>query len=243
MRIRWFPILSPGGVVETAAYGAPPAPGNLISIFGAKLSPTDGLATSVPLPTQLFGTQVILGGKTIPLFYAGDGQVNAVVPYDLATNTKHQLVVVRGNSISVPQSVLIGVARPGVFTVDASGKGQGHVYKIGAAGNQILANAANPAKPGDTLVVYCSGLGAVTPALEAGASAPLEFLTSTVDTLTATIGGLPATVAFSGLTPGSTGLYQVNVVVPSGVLNNDATTLAFSISGQDSSPVTFAVRR
>jgi uncharacterized protein (TIGR03437 family) len=237
------PQVAQGGVVETAAYAAPVAPGNLVAIFGVELSATAQSATAVPLPNQLLTTSVLIDGQFLPMYYTSGGQINAVIPYGLQTNARHQVVVQRGSSLSVPQSVLVGVARPGVFTIDASGTGQGHIYKVDSAGNQIRADVNAPAKPGDTLVIYCSGLGAVNPPLTAGTPPPLTFLTKTVDTLTATIGGKTAQVNFAGLTPGSTALYQVNVVVPAGLPNNSTTTLQLSISGQDSNTVTFAVQQ
>jgi uncharacterized protein (TIGR03437 family) len=36
-----------------------------------------------------------------------------------------------------------------------------------------------------------------------------------------TIGGAPATVNYDGLTPGLVGVYQFNVVVPSGISSGD----------------------
>ena len=61
---------------------------------------------------------------------------------------------------------------------------------------------------------------------------PSTQLVSTTATPTVTIGGSTAGFIFSGLTPGSVGLYQVNVTVPS-----DAPTgtqpLKLSIGGQD----------
>ena len=236
------PVVSAGGVVETAAYGAPVAPGDLIAIFGVSLSSSSTGATVVPLPNLLLDTQVLIDGQYLPLFYTSPGQVNAVVPYDLSTNAQYQLLLQRDNSLSVPQSVQVGIARPAVFTIDASGTGQGQIYKIDATGNQILVDQNSPAKAGDTLVIYCSGLGAVNPSLIAGTATPLTFLTTTVNTLTATIGGNPAVVNFSGLTPGSTGLYQVNAVVPAGLPNSNTTSLQLTISGQDSPVVTLAVR-
>jgi adhesin/invasin len=77
----------------------------------------------------------------------------------------------------------------------------------------------------------------------AGTPTPLTFLTNTVNTLTATIGGASAFVNFAGLTPGYTGLYQVNVVVPNGLPDSDTTTLILTISGQDSAQVTLAVHK
>jgi uncharacterized protein (TIGR03437 family) len=236
------PQVSAGGVVDAAAYGAPVAPGNLIAIFGSNMS-TSAAGASVPFPNKVLDTAVLLDGQFIPLYYASSGQVNAMIPYGLPTNASHQLVLQKGTSLSVPQSVLVGVARPGVLTPDASGSGQGHIYKIDAAGNQILANRNAPAKAGDVLVIYCTGFGAVDPPLTAGAITPFAFLTKTVNPLTMTIGGMPATVLFSGLTPGFAGLYQVNAVVPDGLPNSDTTSLQLSISGQDSVAVTMAVHQ
>ncbi len=236
------PQVSTGGVVETAAYGSPVAPGDLIAVFGADLSANIAGATSLPLPDELLTTSVSIDGESIPLLYTSSGQVNAVVPYDLSIDVQHQLLVERDSSLSVPQSVIVGVARPGVFTVNSSGTGQGEIFTWDAAGNQILADQNAPAKAGDILVIYCSGLGAVTPPLVAGTATPLTFLTTTVDTLTATIGGKPAVVMFSGLTPGSSGLYQVNAVVPDGLPSSDTTPLQLTISGQRSAIVTFSVQ-
>jgi uncharacterized protein (TIGR03437 family) len=236
------PIVSQGGVGEAASYGSPVSPGNLIAIFGMNLAPSTVQASIVPLSSTLGTTSAVLGGQPLPLYYASNGQVNAIVPYGLATNTRQQLVVQVGNNISVPQSVLLGDARPAVFTPDNSGQGQGDIYKYDAQGHPILYDKNAPAKTGDVLIIYCSGLGAVNPPLTAGTVTPLTFLTQTVAPVTVTIGGVAAPVAFAGLTPGSVGLYQINVTVPSGVANNNATSFQISVSGQTSPVVTFAVQ-
>ena len=57
-----------------------------------------------------------------------------------------------------------------------------------------------------------------------------------------TIGGKSAQVAFSGLTPGYAGLYQINAVVPAGITTGDAVPVVLSVEGQTSPPVTIAVR-
>jgi uncharacterized protein (TIGR03437 family) len=106
-----------------------------------------------------------------------------------------------------------------------------------------LADVNNPAKAGDTLVIYTSGLGAIDSAVADGAAAPLDRLVHTVNPVTATIGGVNANVAFAGLAPGfAVGLYQVNVTVPPGVAPSDASQLILTIAGQSSPPVTLSVR-
>jgi uncharacterized protein (TIGR03437 family) len=175
-----------------------------------------------------------MGGKALPLYYTSGGQVNAMIPYDVALNTSQQLVARSGNALSSPQPALIVPARPGVFVMDATGQGA----IVGSTG---LANPTSPVKPGDVVVVYCTGLGAVDPPVEAGKAASLTTLSPTVNPVTATVGGRVATVLFAGVTPGFSGLYQVNLIVPAGLPDSDTTTLVLSANGQDSATVTFAI--
>ena len=77
-----------------------------------------------------------------------------------------------------------------------------------------LVTAANPAHAGETIVIWATGGGAVTPPVAAGAAAPASPLSWTVNTPVVTIGGQTVPVGFSGLAPGFAGLYQINVAVP-----------------------------
>jgi adhesin/invasin len=237
-----IPIVFSGGVVGTASYVASPAPGTLISLFGAELADNLLSATQLPLPNQLLTTQVVLGGVNLPLVFVSAGQINALVPYGLKPKTSYQVIVQRGTVISTPETVAVLDSQPAVFTTDQSGKGQGHIYHITADGLQILAGVGQAVTAGDVLTVYCSGLGEVTPPTVAGSPAPLDTLENTTNPVTATIGGVSAKMLFAGLTPGFTGLYQVNLIVPGGVAAGDSVPVVLSSAGQVSQPVTIAVR-
>jgi uncharacterized protein (TIGR03437 family) len=144
--------------------------------------------------------------------------------------------------ISTPQSIAINDGQPAVFTIDQSGGGQGHIYHITAAGGQILAAPGAAVTAGDVVTIYCSGLGEVIPAnVTAGSPAPLDVLENTAHPVTATIGGVSAPVQFAGLTPGFTGLYQVNLTIPT-VAPSDTAPLVLTVGGQASQPVTLAVK-
>ena len=84
--------------------------------------------------------------------------------------------------------------------------------------------------------------GAVTPAVTLGVPAPSNVLSQTVNPVSVTIGGKQAQVFFSGLTPGFTGLYQVNALVPADAPTGNTVDLVISTGGQDSNTVTIAVR-
>ena len=100
----------------------------------------------------------------------------------------------------------------------------------------------NPAKAGDALVIYCGGLGEVSPPVDAGAAVPTDQLRNANNTVALTIGGIVAKVVFAGLTPGSAGLYQINAVVPSGVTPGNAVPVVITSGLVRSSTVTMAVK-
>jgi uncharacterized protein (TIGR03437 family) len=234
------PVIGVGGILNTASYAlqAPIAPGSFISLFGSKLA-TQDIAGSVPLPEELGGASVVIAGRLAPVYFTSDAQIIALVPYGIAVNTTHQVIVSRGSSLSVPQPITISAAAPGIFTRNAAGTGQGSITD---ASNRV-ADAANPVRAGDTIVIYCTGLGEVTPGVPAGTAAPLDHFTRTVNDVTVSIGGQDAKVPFAGLTPGSFGLYQVNAVVPNGVVPGPAVPVTISAAGQTSPPATIVVRQ
>jgi len=236
------PIIGPGGVVGAASYVSSPAPGTLISLFGTALADRLAGADGLPLPDQLATTSVILKGTLVPLVYVSANQINALVPYQLPTKAKYQIIVQRGMTLSSPETVAIFDSQPAVFTTDQSGKGQGHIYIVGSDGTQTLAAPASPATTGDVLTVYCASLGEVQPPLLAGVAAPSGQLENTVNPVTATIGGVAADILFAGLTPGFTGLYQINMTVPRGVRPGDAVPLLLHVAGIASQPVSMAIR-
>jgi hypothetical protein len=60
----------------------------------AAVSPrmTSRCSGGVPLPSNLGGTGVVLGGRAV-LVCASNGQLSALVPYDVPVNTQQQLLV------------------------------------------------------------------------------------------------------------------------------------------------------
>ncbi len=237
------PIVNSGGAVSAASNKGPFAPGSLIAIYGANLAESLSVSPRLPLETELAGARVVLGGRALPLLFASAGQINAMVPYDIAPNSTQQLIVRKGTRVSSPEAVTIAGAQPSVFTRDQSGGGPGIVSAVKTNGQYVLlVDAQNPVSAGDVLVVYCEGLGATNPPLAAGAAVPGNQLYPTVNPVTATVGGRSAEVLFAGLVAGFTGFYQVNVVVPQGVTPGDQVPVTLTSAGLTSTPVTIAVR-
>jgi uncharacterized protein (TIGR03437 family) len=236
------PALNSGGIVNGASFApaAPLAPGSIVSVFGANLASSPAGASSLPLPKTLAGATLQVGGYEVPLFYSSGGQINAQLPFELALNTRPQLIVKGASFVTVPETITVAAVRPGIFTTTQDGKGQGVIVDVA----NRLVDSANPAKAGDIVVIYCTGLGATNPAVRSGEAAPTppSPLAKVVMPVSATIGGQPASVQFAGLTPGYAGLYQVNVQVPSGITPGSSVPLVITQDGVPSNTVTLAVR-
>ena len=239
------PKLTHEGVVSAASFESqvPLAPGSIISVFGEALSEGVGEALTLPLGTELAGTSITLAGRPLPMLFASERQINAMVPYGIAINTRHHLLVRRGTTISQPIPLSVAAAQPAIFLTRPGMSTQGHVYRFVDDATQILAAPGDPVGADDVLIIYASGLGAVDPPVDAGLEAPgQEPFARTVNRVKVTIGDVRAKVFFSGLAPGFTGLYQVNAFVPEGVASGEAVPVVLEVANQVSQPVTIAVR-
>ena len=216
-----IPVISAKGVVTASAYGAyaDVAAGTWIEIYGTNLSATtrgwggsDFTNNGQNAPTSLDGVKVTVGGQPAFINYVSLNQVNALVPSNAATGPS-QLTLTNTFGISTPYSIMIKPAAPGLLAPASLLLG-GKQYLGGLTpdGKAFAGVPANPAKAGDTLIVYGIGFGPVTPAINAGTIA--AGLTSLVTKPQFLFGTTPADLAYFGLTPGLTGLYQFNVVVP-----------------------------
>ena len=224
--------INPGGIVNAASYAtvAPLAPGSVAAAFGSfpVASPTG--AMTVPLPTNLGGVSLSFSsGQLAPLFFASADEMNFQVPWEFA-----------GQSQAALAGQTIGIARfaPGIFSINAQGTGQGVIVDA----NYRVVDSSNPAVAGTTVVlIYATGLGAVTNQPATGAAAPLSPLARTTTMPVVMIGGAAATVQFSGLAPGLVGIYQINVLVPAESASGTDVPVSISMDGVASNTVSMAV--
>ena len=207
-------FLHPYGVVNSASFapvGNPVSPQQFFSAFGNGLAAATQTASALPFPKILAGVELLMNGVAAPVYFVSPALVIGMVPQATAPGTA-TLVVNNNGTRSNTVEVTVARTAPGIFTVPPAGVGPGAVLKT----NFTLVSPANPARRGETVLVYLTGLGAVSPAVPDGAAAssnPLSLVTGTVNVY---IGGVPAQVTFKGLAPGLAGLYQLNVVIPAG---------------------------
>jgi uncharacterized protein (TIGR03437 family) len=235
------PVIRSGAVVHGASQRAdvPIAPGSLVTLYGANLAERTTGINPLPLPVEAEGTEVLLGGQALPILFASPGQINAQLPFNLPANSVLQVVVRRRDQISVPEAFVVAPAQPGIFTRNQQGSGQGIVVR---SDQVTLAEPGTPARPGEAVVIYGTGLGPVSQTPVAGQPAPGNPLAVALSTVTVEAGGKQAQVLFAGLTPGFAGLYQVNAILAADTPSGNAVPLLLRVDGQESNTVEIAVQ-
>ncbi|MBI4443927.1 MAG: hypothetical protein HY649_11200 [Acidobacteria bacterium] len=233
------PSVPLAGIVRGASFAlwpAPVAPGSIIAIFGTNLASSTASASSVPWPRVLGGTSVEINGTPIPLLFVSPLQIQAQLPSELS-GSMASLIVRNEIGSSEPVAVSLALVAPAIFSKNMQGTGEG---AITFASSQLPVGADRPARAGDFVQVFATGLGPVSPTVRSGESAPLMFLSRTTFPVTATLSGVPALVDFAGLAPSLVGVYQVNVQIPAGV--SGTVPLVLTSHGVSSNAVIVEVR-
>jgi uncharacterized protein (TIGR03437 family) len=220
------------------------APGSIASLYGTNLVGVTARADSAPpLPFTLGGTTLTIPGLApIALFYVSPLQINFQVPFNqFFGSTPTTLTVTQGELSNTLNITLVPYA-PALFTTNSQGTGQAAAL----VGNSLAAPTgafpgSRPAQAGETVSVFCTGLGNVTNAPDPGAPALSDPLSHTIGTPIVTLGSQRASVTFSGLAPGFVGLYQVNLQIPLGAPNGSAVPMVMTIGGVTSNTATIAV--
>lgn len=228
------PISGILGAASASAFGALPqaGPGSFIEIYGVDLSPvtrewaasdfTDGAA-----PTALEGVSVTVGGKAAYVYYVSPTQVNVQLPADVPTTGTTQVVVSRDGQTSSAMTLTMRPAVPGLLAPASFKVGDRQYVAALHADNTFVSNGSvqgvpnSPARPGETLTIYGTGFGAVTPSSFLYAGQIAQDAAPLAQPVRFTIGDIAADVAFAGIVKGSVGLYQFNIVVPAGAANGD----------------------
>lgn len=225
------PSIANNGIVNTATYTAGVATGGLVSIFGRNLAQS-ATSSATPLPTVLGGVCVTLNNAPLPLLATAAGQINAQVPPTLAAG-RYPVVVRSTTGQGASSAITLTVAKyaPAIF-IDAGGPAIFH-----ANGQRV--DKAHPGNRDEPLTIFATGLGPTTGGkVTAGMPSPSNPLAVTAPV--SLYFGDPALkqsaviVDWSGLLPGSVGVYQINARIPGFHEKGDALTVTLKVGGVSS---------
>jgi uncharacterized protein (TIGR03437 family) len=198
-------------VVNAADGTGPVAPGGLISIYGANLSPIDQATRQMPLPTALGESCLTVNGVPVPVVYVSSTQINGQMPFQADGNVTMLLRTPGGVSDNFNLTVL--PTAPTVFRNAVAGE-QRDLPAVYRTRNGLVVTATNPIHRGDTISIYLTGMGRTSPAVETGAPAPDDPLAAVVTAPRVLLGDVALDLESAGLAPGAVGVYQITARVP-----------------------------
>jgi uncharacterized protein (TIGR03437 family) len=188
-----------GGASNAASGQQSYAPGMLLSVYGTALGDFEQSAGTIPLPQYLAGFEAWVNGVMAPLYYVSPNQVNIQIPYE--TQPGPNILIVGNPYVNVNYNLKIVPAAPGIFMT-----------------NGFTAAPFSSAARGQTVTLFITGDGQVSPALADGATpapgTPPTSLPSPKLPVTLTVGGQTATIVLIGIPTGLVGVTQINYTVP-----------------------------
>jgi len=235
--------------VSAASFAAGELAGEqIVAAFGAGLATTTLPATMLPLPTELAGTRVSVRdsqGMSRPaaLFFVSPDQVNYQMPPGTALGAATVTVTSGDGSISAGNVTIANVA-PGIFTVDASGRGlaAATVLRVKADGSQIF----------EPMVRFDETLGRlVAIPIDLGPEGELVFLilngtgwrgAGAAQNGSVTMKGEPAVLEFLGPQGGFVGLDQANVRIPRILAGSGEIDLVLTVGNKTANTVRVSIR-
>jgi uncharacterized protein (TIGR03437 family) len=224
------PAYTAAGIVNAADNQAGAlAPNTLASLYGVRLSyvtkaisPDDILGGVLPTVLPGTGVHVTVGNLAATIYYVSPDQINFLVPANLLPGKSAVQVVLDGHA-GPAVKITLAAASPALFQLDAH-----NAIAIRPNGSVITPQA--PAKPGDIIIIYATGLGQTLPPVPYGQvfnqAAPLEQFADFKLVLNGATAGAGA-VAYAGIAPGFAGLYQINVNLPKSTQPNPEIRIGF----------------
>ncbi len=212
------PSIAPGGIFNAASYATPGLPnagiaqGSLFVVFGSNMGPAALQQISAfPLPATLAGTSLTatVGATSVkPLMvYTSAGQLAAILPSATPVGTGTLTVTFNG-ATSAAAAIQVVASSFGIFTLNQ--KGSGAAIVTDTSFKVYSPNGA--ANPGDTAIIWGTGLGPVAGDEAAG---PLPGNLNIAAEVF--IGVKTAAVIAKSRSGCCAGLDQIAFTVPSGV--------------------------
>jgi uncharacterized protein (TIGR03437 family) len=219
--------INPTGLVNAASsvpFTVGLSRGMFATIYGTGLSAVT-LANGL-FPTTLGGVTVLVNSKPAPIYFVSPGQVSFIIPYSTPL-TVATVQVVNSLGVSNAVSAFMNQTTPGAFSLPPGGVG----YAAALHADYSLVTPTNPAVPGEVVAMFLTGLGDVSPAVVEGTPGPVSPLSLSTPSFGVAIKGRTAPIAYQGLAPQLSGMYQLNFTVPVGTPAGD---VIVNMGGPDS---------
>jgi uncharacterized protein (TIGR03437 family) len=191
------------------------SPGGLAAVHGEGLTWREAeAAASFPWPERLAGVSVKVNGAAAPLLFASASEVRFQCP-GLAAESRLEIAVENesGDAVASVESVMQAAA-PGIFTLEDADQGAVVVLETGEL---AASRGGRTARRGERVSIYAGGLG--------------ETLDGVVrNAIRVVVGEVEVEPELAVLTPGTAGLYRIDVRLPEYIPAGAAVPLSLRVT-------------
>lgn len=207
------------GVFNAASLAPPGTPngalarGGVFTIFGTGIGPTTpATVNAFPLTPSFNGVTVSvtiasISVAAIPIFVSAN-QINAILPSNTPTGSAVLRVAYNGLNTGFV-AVEVADSAPGIFAISSGGFGPGVIQNFVSEANQPVNSLDAPAKPGDVITIWATGLGPVP--FPDNVAPTAQDLTVPISV---TVGEREAIRLYAGRSPCCAGVDQIVIRVP-----------------------------
>lgn len=235
------PAFTANDVLDGFGYQPGVSPGSIAYIRGR------GIATDVrgtvtpgtligPLPTQLANVEVLFNNVPAPIFAVsninGEESVVVQVPFEVQPGPAAVTIRSAGGGATTVNNVNILPLKPGVSTFrDVNGS----IYATATRPDGSYVSSSNPARRGELIRVYATGLGQTSPAT--GTNRVGQVGQRVIANVIAGINHAGVRVVSAELLPGTVGVYMITVEVPADTTPGTHQPFGLAVEGPDGQAV------
>ncbi len=231
------PYISPGGIQNSAAptTNNAVAPGSAVAVYGVNLASANSSSPS-RLAKTLDGVSVRAGGQLLPLFFVSPGQINAQLASNLPVG-QHTLTVQVEGKPDANSNFTVARNAPGLF-LDATDDGS---FAVATHRDGSAISAASPARRGEVVTLYGTGLGPYNPAPADGVPVPSATKYPLADAVIVMVGEHQANPVWAGAASGRIGVAIVQLKIDDSFPHATNVSLNVRVNGVNSNIVLLPV--
>ena len=232
-------IRATDGILNASSFLPDVARGSWFVIFGTGLGPaTISIQETLPYQAQLSGTSITFtpasGGTPVSalMYYTLATQAAGMLPSSTPAGAYNVTVTYNGQT-SAAAPVNVVDHNFGFATQTSNGQGPAQATYGGYNLNRFTTGKLSPwtlqpAHPGDSMVLWGTGIGADPASDITGGSSGDQTASAQVSVL---VSGISVTPAYAGRSTGSPGLDQINFTIPANVTPSCFVSLQVSAGG------------
>jgi len=232
------PFIFSGGIQNSAAQTPENAvaPGSAVAIYGVNLAADHKVSPSGHLAQTLDNVTVRIGNQVLPLFFVSPGQINVQLPSNMP-NGRHTLTVQVEGKPDASEDFMVARNAPGLFD-NMTDKA---AIAIATHQDGSAISESSPARHGEIIAIYGTGLGPYHPTPPDGFPVPTGTKYSLADQAKLVMGSRLANPVWAGAAPTRIGVALVQLKIDDAFPHHASVPLKLRVNNSDSNTVVLPV--